>query len=38
VRDLLILGMGKVPPSQLTPKGEKLVSGGVGGGDFSLLH
>jgi len=38
VRDLLILGRGRSPLFPTTPKGKKLISGRVGGGDFSLLH
>jgi len=30
--------LGRGAPSQLTPKGKKLISGGAGGVDFSLLH
>jgi len=36
-KDLLILGRGK-DPFPTNPKRQKLILGGVGGGDFSLLH
>ena len=32
------IGKGEKTPSQLTPKGKKLISGGVRGGSVQLLH